>query len=212
MGSTPERNAAEVSRGVKWLRRFHAAGVRSLTEYPGRMKYGQMDAHAGRFGLGPEVLRKARAFAGAYGGKDLDRLCDLCERHGFALGEGHVFRLLAVAPTDRAALEREAIRSRWSKGTLDVEIWKRYGNRRPDAGRRRRPPRSAEEACYQLLQACDQWGRLHRELTEPRLAAGARNAAAPLKELPRDVQQAVRRVEEAMGALQRAAARALPRT
>ena len=127
-------------------------------------------SQAERVGLHPEMYRKARQFAAAYGPEDLDRLRAQCERHNYAIGIGHVIRLTSVAARWRSALQREAIEQRWSHSRLEHEIRKRYGNRQSEnerVGRRRRAPADKRDACIQVARLCDQWRRLLRSLREP---------------------------------------------
>lgn len=169
------------------LRRFYDAGAKSIEQCPGRIWYGRVGREAARYKLHPEMLRKARAIAKAYTERDLDRLVSLCEKRGHALGLSHLIRLVSVPEDQRDQFQREAVDGRWSHKRIGEEIRKRFGNRRPAVGRRRRVPADAEDAYYQLDQFCDQWRRLYRVLQDP-----ARDGAAE-RTLRGDLSNAVRK-------------------
>lgn len=203
-----QARATKVRQATQKIRRFHALGARSLARCPGRMWYGETDDHARRCGTSAEMLRKARSFANSYTGEQAKALCLLCERRGAAYSVSHVFRLLAVPRPHRAAFQREAITCVWSKGRIDAEIRKRFGNRRPAAGRRRLPPPTADDACYQIVQLCDQWRRLHREITEPS-RHGKDQEFRALDSLPTRTRSALSVANEAMRQLRDKAAKQL---
>jgi hypothetical protein len=164
------------------------------------MDYGRMNAVAARAGLAPELLRKARAFAASFTVRQLEELCRLCDRHGAAFGISHVLRLLAVPRERRAAFQREAVLGGWSKGRIDVEIRKRFGNRRPAAGRAWHVSRDVGEAYYRILVTCDQWPRLVRALS--REGADGRGKTTLRADLPPDVRGFIRKAQAAIDRLQ----------
>jgi hypothetical protein len=155
---------ADVSEALSRLRQFHAQGTKSLTKYPGRVQYGSMIALDEKGGSS-EMLRKARKFAELYTVDELNDLCDLCERHSFALGVGHVFRLLRIRE-NRKGFFKTAITNRWSVKQLDVEILRRNKSH-SQAGRRRRVPGDKLDACFQIYRFCGQWRRLTQSLQSP---------------------------------------------
>jgi hypothetical protein len=159
---------ADVSEALSRLRQFHAQGTKSLTKYPGRVQYGSMRDVDDKGGSS-EMLRKARKFAELYTVDELDDLCDLCERHSFALGVGHVFRLLRIQK-DRKGFFRKAIKHRWSVKQLDVEVLRRNKSH-SQAGRRRRVPGDNIDACFQIYRFCGQWRRLTQSLQTPAFRA-----------------------------------------
>ena len=89
-----------VGKAIKAIRAFYATGLKSLDTHPVRMAYGKMEIQAAKTRLNQEMLRKARVFAapkaGGYTERQLDQLCEQCEKHGFALGISTVVLLISV--------------------------------------------------------------------------------------------------------------------
>lgn len=154
----------KVEAALKRLRHFHAKGAASLAECPGRPKYGSMRDIDNK-GESSELLRKARNFADLFNEAELDELCELCKRHDFPLGIGHILRLLRVQKNQQAFCRR-AIKNGWSAKQLDVEILRRNKTHH-QAGRRRHVPKDAFEAYFQINRFCDQWQRLRQSLQSP---------------------------------------------
>ena len=139
-------SSQRVEDALAEIRRLYATGRSSLEPYPQRMGYGEMKSEAERLGYNPETLRKARAFKENYSEKELDTLCAHARKHQFAIPVSHVVRLQSVPTEHRTALQQELIQHKWSKRELDGEIRKRFGNRMPTAGRRRRALLSVADA------------------------------------------------------------------
>jgi hypothetical protein len=183
---------AKISVTLKRLRQIHAKGAASLTEYPGRVQYGSMRDLDSK-GESSEMLRKARNFADLFTEAELDELCELCERHRFALGVGHVFRLLRIQK-NRKAFFQTAIKNRWSVKQLDVEILRRNKSHH-QAGRRRRVPADKLDACFQIYRFCDQWRRLTQSLQSP--APIAPNKLFQYRsDLDRDICESLRKADK----------------
>jgi hypothetical protein len=151
---------------IQALRRFYERGRESLAGFPDRMGYGRMKAEEAR-GVSGEMMRKARQLAASYPRAEFDRMLALAERHGFPLGVSHAIRFLTVPDEDRIRFVSQAVEGHWSKRRTDAEIHKRYGNRRPAAGRARRLGGDAADACYQIVHFCGQWRRLYDALLVP---------------------------------------------
>jgi hypothetical protein len=180
---------ADVSEALSRLRQFHAQGTKSLTKYPGRVLYGSMIALDEKGGSS-EMLRKARQFAEVFALDELNDLCDLCERHSFAQGVGHVFRLLRIQK-DRKGFFQTAIKHRWSVKQLDVEILRRNKSH-SQAGRRRRVPADKLDACFQIYRFCDQWRRLTQSLQSPGRALQYR------RDLGRDIRESLQKADKVL--------------
>lgn len=198
---------SSVQKAIQAIRGYYAVGQKSLDEHPGRMAHGGMDAEAAEYGLNPETLRKARVFADptdGYTPKQLDRLCELCKKHDFAMGVSFIPLLLSVPKKDRAAMQRQLIKEGWSRARLNREIKARFGKRR-DAGRKPTPVNDVTDAFVRLSQFCGQWHSLCDALREE----PADGVEAVWAELPRAVQRAIGSVDEAMGSVEKRVAKAM---
>lgn len=193
----------KVRRSLQAVRAFHAVGRKSLDRHPDAVGYGSMEAEAERLGVSAEMLRKARAFAGAYTDADLDDLYALADGHDFPLGVSHVIRLLSIPTRSRARFQRATVQGRWSKRRLDAEIRKRFGNRQPAAGRRQASPETAEDAYYAIARLCHQWQRLTAALDRPP-AIDAEGVRVSGPELPPKLCKLLTQAADVMGELERA--------
>ena len=148
-------NKAELERALKEIRDYHELGRVFFKQ--GR-PYGSTGTAREK-----EHRAKARAFANPETGftqRELNVLLSALRKENWAMPLCFVHRLISVkSKREREQIQAEAIRHRWSIGTLNKHLRERYGNRRPSAGR----PVSITgpaDARDQLTGAADRWHRL----------------------------------------------------
>jgi hypothetical protein len=206
-----DQASVAVRRAIRALNRFYGIGRESLGRYPERMKYGAMGAEARAAKRHPEMLRKARSFADAYSAREFEQLLSLAQDQECRLGVSLIIRLLTVRSADRPALQRQVIGGHWSHSKLEAEIRKRYGNRRPAAGRLQPQPHDPQEAMLQAARHCDHWQRFLLSLCEPAKDNSARRDRLLRKDLPRPVRQRLEQVACAIKKLEGTVSKALAR-
>ncbi len=193
---------------------FRAAGQDSLNHCPAdSLVYGsaaktlkkelaRMTASANGLGLDTKLnidtLGKMRRVAQEYTPGQIDELAGRVREFASRFSTSHLIRLLAVG--DRAvrdALAARAVRGSWPLALLERHVHVARGSRRPGAGRNPAVPDEDDHRLLVLEGLCLKWLRW----TE--LAADG---------LPADVRKLVRTADSAVGAVQDALAKHLPRT
>jgi hypothetical protein len=148
-------NKAELERVIKEIRNYHEIGQVYL-------KQGRPYGSSGTAGE-KQHRAKARAFANPDTGftqQELNVLFNALRKENWAMPLCFVQRLISVkSKREREQIQAEAIRQRWSIGTLNKHLRERYGNRRPSAGRPVNITGLAD-AKDQLTGAADRWRRL----------------------------------------------------
>lgn len=181
---------ALVREAVRAIRKFHALG-RRLPKKPAHAgTYGKkvMEAAAGRTGVNPDTLRKARVFAdpaAGYSRAELDALCRLIgsvqpgqgeteagKRKRWVFRPTHVIRLLGVPKGLRAGLQTRAVRGGWSTARLEAEIARLFGPR-SRGGRKPAEAPTVDDWLAQAERLCETWRRW-----AGRLASGERGQIA----------------------------------
>jgi tetratricopeptide (TPR) repeat protein len=76
----------KLDEAIKSLHHFYSVGIKSLKNYPDRMHYGTVVSDSERFKINPSQLLGARGFAKNYTLSDLEEICTLCRKHGYAIG------------------------------------------------------------------------------------------------------------------------------
>lgn len=186
-----EHSPEEISDSIRRIRDFHALGVKSLKNRPGRAKYGdtEIEREATELGLNPSTYRAARRFAdpvSGYSAEELKNLFKEFERHRHSLGVMHIVALLGLPKADQVELALQAIRNRWGVLTLRREIRKRFGPRR-SGGRRRAVPRERTSLLGQIEAMCDSWRRWEAELNRPI----GKDEESPASKLSKQVRQVI---------------------
>jgi hypothetical protein len=103
-------------------------------------------------------LRNARAFAMSYTRGELDALLRACRDEGFALGTASLTYLTRIQnKVQRATIQSQAIKGRWTNKELLRQIRARLGNQKPYAGRRVKQPRDQWELLGMLESICRNW-------------------------------------------------------
>lgn len=136
---------ADVTAAIKQLREIHRIGRQSLRKRPYRETGDQVDhdGEAAAHSLNPETLYKIRVFADprrGYTRDELDKLCQLCQDQGRALGFTAVIQFLAVPRDQRLAFQQQAIAERWSVARIRLERLRLVGRRRSEGGKQPRIP------------------------------------------------------------------------
>jgi hypothetical protein len=176
------------------------------------MAKGVAAREAHRCGLTVEMLRKARDAGREYDESALHALCVAAERADYALGVSHLIRF-ATLSRGRAAFQRKAVKGRWSKRRIDIEIRKLLGNRRPLAGRARSRPPRVRDVHYAVARFWQQWVWLLEALQRPAGVTKRRwvrhdptNPAETLrKDVPKDLRDCLVQATRALRTLEQVA-------
>jgi len=205
-----------VGAAVKAIRDFHALGRSLPKKQPHKEAYdqGSVDAEAGKRGINPDTVRKARQFADPAAGYTPAEVNDLCrliiavqpgQDDGYAVfGRTHLIRLLSVKKQYRAGLQEAAVRGGWSTGELEAQIASRYGSRR-DGGRKRRLPTDVLGLLTQVERLCEGWRRWVALVSADRERQEGKASGPSLNDLPARVRRLVRDADAAMAKLHGAA-------
>jgi len=207
---------AKVQKGIDRIRAFYEIGKRSFgARSVSTLGKKETEREATELGMNLDILEKARAFAnfekGGYTEDEVDQLCILCVEHGHPLGPTFVHKFLTIpkARGRRRSFERETIAKGWTLVRVNVELRKRFGNRR-FGGRRRRIPTERDDVLEQIVEEAKKWGRWHNSLTKG-IAESAQGHQGP-GPLPPVVGNLVEGITEIMLELQHAATREMKRT
>lgn len=164
----PQTRRQQVAAAVKAVRAFHELGRSLPAKQSHRDGYGRgtVAVEAGKHGLNPDTVRKARQFADPVSGYTAAEVNALCRsirdtqegQDGPVFGRTHLIRLLSVPKKQRAMVQASAIENGWSTAELEAHIATRFGSRR-DGGRRRRVPSDVSGVLVQLDGLCEGWRR-----------------------------------------------------
>jgi hypothetical protein len=169
----------EIAKAVHQLQEYHALGLRLLQQYPSGRKHNQetVRLEAAEYRMNPVKIYQIRDFAHethGYTDGELKALVELCWTHSYAPGFTVIAKFLS-APNkkERTALQRDAIKGRWSLSTVQREIIARFG-RRKQAGKRPDVLGDLNGFYADLQTRAMYWGRLKTELRRKPTAGSSR--------------------------------------
>ena len=141
-----------VAQAIRELRRAYEVGQILRESVPrGQWAKHEVQKLAAKHGYSEEMGRRLRQFATVYSEADLDRLCDLCEQHGRALGISWVVKFVTIANRqDRRQIEKDTIQGRWTHVQLERELRHRFRRERGTRGRKPKLPSTKIEALEQV--------------------------------------------------------------
>jgi len=212
-GKTSRVTQDQAGRNADALLSLRAGGQDSLDHCPpDSLTYGRaatllktelarMTAAAGRLGVGVrlniDTLGKMRRVAQEYAPEQIADLAARVREHRSRFSTSHLIRLPALGDRKRRdALEKNAVRGSWPLSLLERHVQIARRARRAGAGRNPQVPADGEHRLVVLEGLCLRWVRW------------TGRAAA---KLPPDVRTLVEAADAAVGAVQDALAKHLPR-
>lgn len=159
-----------VTKAIDELRRAYKVG-QILRELGHRAAWGkhQIRDKAAEHGYSEETGRCLRQFAKVYRETDLNRLCNLCKRHGRALGISWVVKFVTIKKRqDRRKIEQEAILGHWTHVRLERELRHRFRRERGHRGRKPKLPSAKIEALEQTREMAYTFVRFATRLQDER--------------------------------------------
>jgi hypothetical protein len=212
-GTTSQVSEDQAGRNADALLTLRAGGQDSLDHCPpDTLTYGQsatqlnaelarLTAAAGRLGVGVrlnvDTLGKMRRVAQEYTPEQVADLAARVRMHRSRFSTSHLIRLLALGDRKRRdALEENAVRGSWPLSLLERHVQIARRARRAGAGRNPQVPAGGKHRLVVLEGLCLKWVRWTGR-------AAAR--------LPPDVRTLVEAADAAVGAVQDALAKHLPR-
>ncbi|MCY2987636.1 MAG: hypothetical protein NTY19_07200 [Planctomycetota bacterium] len=212
--ATMSPSPAEVQAGIDQLRKYHQVGTEILARYGRRAKPAAqtepgVDAEpdkntmAGiceRYRLPTHVVRVLRRFADdeqGYTDSDLDELCAQCEESNRVVTLTQVSYLVTICDREkRRQFQRMMIRKGWKGSRTVAERIRQFGRHRK-GGRKAYIPEDRAGVLLQIQNTTTVWRRWFRRLSDeddPTLQVR-------LSDLQPELQDALRKVEKAMGSL-----------